>query len=261
MKICAIPLEIKPNAPEENLLTAAHALSRVETDTDVVVLPELFTTGFERDKATAEALAETDDGKTMQAVRRWAQFFGFAIAGSFLARGADGSLHNRAFFTEPSGETTYYDKRHLFVLSAEDETYAPGQALPPRIRFRGWDFSLIVCFDLRFPVWCRSTREHPYDILLVPANWPHSRSAQFKLLLAARAVENQGYTVGCNCLGGKTEGEYEPGDSAIYDNLGNPIQETRTNGYLYALLDHDRLTKARDRLPAYKVADRWSIEI
>ncbi|MDE6177759.1 MAG: nitrilase family protein [Duncaniella sp.] len=261
MKICAIPLEIKPNSPEDNLLTAAAALGRVEPDTDVVVLPELFTTGFERDKATAEALAETVGGKTMEAVRRWAQFFGFAIAGSFLARGEDGHLHNRAFFAEPSGETTYYDKRHLFILSAEDKTYTPGQALPPRIRFRGWDFALTVCFDLRFPVWCRSVPDRPYDILLVPANWPHSRAAQFKLLLAARAVENQGFTVGCNCLSPGDDSEYEPGDSAIYDNLGNPVHETRANGYLYALLDAERLRRGRERLPAYRVADRWTIEM
>lgn len=261
MKICAIPLEIRHGAPEENIIGAAHALSLVEPDTDVVVLPELFTTGFERDKATALTLAEGAEGRTMEAVRRWASFFGFAIAGSFLVTDGGEHLANRAFFVEPDGETTLYDKRHLFPLSSENETYVPGRALPPRIRFRGWDFALIVCFDLRFPVWCRNLGRNPYDVMLVPANWPHSRASQFKLLLAARAVENQAYTVGCDCLGRDDYGEYERGDSAIYDNLGNAIQETRSNGLLYALLDREALRRGRERFPAWKAADNWTIEL
>lgn len=261
MKICAIPLDIKYASPEENLLTAARELSQVEKDTDVVVLPELFTTAFVPDTATVASLAEENTGKTVETLKRWAQFFGFAIAGSFLAKDDKRHYYNRAFFVEPMGDVTFYDKRHLFPLSTEDKVYSPGHALPPRIRYRGWDFSIVVCFDLRFPVWCRNVPDHLYDVLLVPSNWPHSRISQYKILLAGRAVENQIYVIGCNRMGKDEYGEYLHSDSGIYDNLGNPIQETRRNGHLYTLVERKDLDEGRRRFPAFQASDRWTIEL
>lgn len=261
MKLCAIPLDIAPGAPDDNIISAAHALSQVESDTDVVVLPELFTTAFIADRKMAAKLAEPSDGRTVEAVKRWAAFFGFAIAGSFLATDTEGHIYNRAFFIEPGGDTTFYDKRHLFPLSTEDQVYTPGRGLPPLIRFRGWEFALIVCFDLRFPVWCRNRPERAYDVLLVPANWPDARAEQFKLLLAARAVENQAYTVGCNRTGHDDYGNYDHSGSVIYDNLGHPIQETRRNGHLYTLLERRRIDEGRSRFPAWRASDRWTIEL
>lgn len=261
MKICALPLDIVYENPAENLLGAAHSLSRVESDTDVVVLPELFTTAFVPDSRQVKNLAETNDGPTMQAVRRWAAFFGFAIAGSFLATDGTGHYYNRAFFVEPGGDTTFYDKRHLFPLSTEDKVLTPGSAMPPLIRYRGWNIGLIVCFDLRFPVWCRSRSGRECDALLVPSNWPHSRIEQFKLLLRARAVENQMYTVGCNRSGHDPFGEYELADTDIFDNLGNSIRETRRNGLVYALLEKNELDEGRRRFPFLSVADKWDIDI
>ena len=261
MKICAIPLDIAYADPEANIISTAHALSQVESDTDVVVLPELFTTAFVPDPKRVAELGEGNDGHTVDAVKRWAAFFGFAIAGSFLATDGGGLYYNRAFFIEPGGDVTFYDKRHLFPLSTENNVYTPGRALPPRIRFRGWDFSLIVCFDLRFPVWCRNTPDSNYDVLLVPSNWPHIRIAQYKILLAARAVENQTYVIGCNRTGSDEFGQYEHSDSAIYDNLGTAIQETRRNGHLYTLLERRLLDEGRKRFPAWKATDRWTIEL
>lgn len=261
MKICALPLDIVYENPAENLLTAAHALSQVESDTDVAVLPELFTTAFVPDARQVKLLAETSDGPTMQAVHRWAAFFGFAIAGSFLATDGNGRYFNRAFFVEPGGDTTFYDKRHLFPLSTEDKVLTPGDKMPPLIRYRGWNIGLIVCFDLRFPVWCRSREGRETDVLLVPSNWPHSRIEQFKLLLRARAVENQMYAAGCNRSGRDPFGEYEQADTDIFDNLGNSIRETRRNGLVYALLEKKELDEGRRRFPFLSVADRWEIEI
>lgn len=261
MKVCSLPLDIVYASPEENLVSAAHALSQVETDTDLVVLPELFTTSFVPDEKTVSSLAEDNNGKTISTLKRWAQFFGFAIAGSFLATDGNGHYFNRGFFVEPMGDITLYDKRHLFPLSTEDKVYSPGTAFPPRIRFRGWEFRLAICFDIRFPVWTRNRPENMYDVLLVPANWPHTRAEQFRILLAARAVENQIYVIACNRTGTDKYGEYPQGDSWIFNNLGTPIQETRRNGYQYALLDKDELMTGRKRFPAYVATDKWNIEL
>lgn len=261
MKVCSLPLDIVYASPEENIVAAAHALSEVESDTDVVLLPELFTTAFVPDAKTVASIAERTDGKTVEALRRWAQFFGFAIAGSFLATDGGGHFFNRAFFVEPPGDMTFYDKRHLFPLSTEDKVYTAGRELPPRIRYRGWEFRLAICFDIRFPVWTRNRPENMYDVLLVPANWPHSRASQFKILLAARAIENQIYVVACNRSGSDKFGDYHLNDSGIFDNLGTPIQETRRNGNMYALLERAALTEGRQRFPAYVATDNWHIEL
>ncbi|MCH5326244.1 MAG: nitrilase family protein [Duncaniella sp.] len=260
MKICVLPLDIVYASPEENIVAVAHALSLVEPDTDVAVLPELFTTAFVADRHIASSLAESTDGPTITAVKRWAQFFGFAIAGSYLAKTGEGRCCNRAFFVEPCGDATYYDKRHLFPLSTEDKVYSPGSELPAVVRFRGWDLALTVCFDLRFPVWCRNNPAKPYDVMLVPSNWPHSRRHQYHTLLAARAIENQCYTVGANRIGTDDYGSYERSDSAIYSNLGEPIQETHRTGYLYAYIDRSHLDRSRERFPFLSAADRFKIE-
>lgn len=261
MKICAIPFDIAYADVEANIFSAAHALSQVENDTDVVVLPELFTTSFIQDAKTVASVAETNDGKTVQALKRWAEFFGFAIAGSFLATDGNGYYFNRGFFVEPMGDVTFYDKRHLFPLSTEDKVYSAGHDWPMSVRYRGWEFRLVICFDVRFPVWTRNVPDHMYDVLLVPANWPHSRADQFKILLAARAVENQAYVVGADRSGKDNYGEYLSSDSDIYDNLGRSIQETRRNGFHYAILDREALIEGRRRFPAYVASDHWTIEL
>ncbi|MDE6393996.1 MAG: nitrilase family protein, partial [Duncaniella sp.] len=139
--------------------------------------------------------------------------------------------------------------------------YTAGRELSPRIRYRGWEFRLALCFDIRFPVWTRNRPDNMYDVLLVPANWPHSRAAQFKILLAARAIENQIYVVASNRSGSDKFGDYHLSDSGIFDNLGAPIQETRRNGYLYALLERKELEEGRKKFPAYVATDNWSIEL
>ena len=261
MKVCSLPLDIVYASPADNIVATAHALSQVESDTDIVVLPELFTSAFVPDANTVAAIAESNNGKTVEALRRWAEFFGFAIAGSFLATDGAGHYFNRGFFVEPSGDMTFYDKRHLFPLSTEDKVYTAGHELTPRIRSRGWEFRLALCFDIRFPVWTRNRPGTMFDVLLVPANWPHSRAEQFKILLAARAIENQIYVVASNRSGSDKFGDYHLTDGGIFDNLGTSIQETRRNGYLYALLDHKYLTEGRQRFPAYVATDNWSIEL
>lgn len=261
MKVCVIPFDIAYGDIESNLLTAAHQLSQVESDTDIVVLPELFTTSFIPDAKEVAKLAEPNDGRTVTAIKRWAQYFGFAIAGSFLSKDEKGHFFNRAFFIEPMGDATFTDKRHLFPLSTENVTLTPGDQIPRTIRFRGWNIKTIVCFDLRFPIWTRNRSDDMYDLLVVPSNWPVSRIKPYKLLLSARAVENQIYTIGANRTGSDKFGDYNVGMSSIYDNLGDDIKETRRNGHIYALLDLENLKEGREKFPAYKAADNFSIDI
>lgn len=261
MKICVIPLDIVYADKDENIISVAHHLHQVEADTDIVVLPELFTTSFIADKKTISELAETNEGNTIAAIKRWTQFFGFAIASSFLATDENGHYYNRAFFIEPMGDASFYDKRHLFPLSEENKTYTPGSALSPIIRYRGWNIKLIVCFDLRFPVWSRNQPGQLYDLLIAPSNWPHSREFQYKTLLSARAIENQTFVIGANRTGTDKYGEYPAGLSGIYDNLGFPIQETRMNGHLYAIMHRQSLIEGRKRFPAFEASDYFSIDL
>ncbi len=261
MKICVIPLDIAYADVENNLISAAHQLNQVEPDTDIAVLPELFTTAFIPDEKTISEKAETINGHTVATLKRWAQYFGFAIAGSFLATDGNGHYFNKAFFVEPMGDISFSDKRHLFPLSTENKTYTPSSTLPPTIRYRGWNIKLIVCFDLRFPVWTRNRQEDLYDLLIVPSNWPVSRIKPYKLLLSARAIENQIYTVGANRTGTDKYGEYSIGMSSIFDNFGEDIRETRRNGHIYAILDMAALKEGRERFPAYRASDKFSIDL
>lgn len=259
LKICAIPLDIAYADVENNLISTAHQLNQVEADTDIVVLPELFTTAFIPDAKNIAEKAETNSGHTVDSLRRWAQYFGFAIAGSFLATDGNGHYFNRAFFVEPMGDITFADKRHLFPLSAENTVYTPADSHQPIVRFRGWNIRIIVCYDLRFPVWTRNRQENLYDLLLVPSNWPASRMKPYKLLLSARAIENQIYTIGCNRTGSDKYGDYPAGISSAYDWLGENIRETRRNGHVYALLDLADLKAARERFPVYRSADDFTL--
>lgn len=261
LKVCALPHEIIQADKHENTISVAARLREVEQDTDLVVLPELFTTGYVFDSAAMNELAEGNDGHTVDTLRRWAAYFGFALAGSFLATDGNGHYFNRGFFVEPGGDVTFYDKRHLFTLSREAEIYTPGTKLSPVIRFRGWDIKLIICFDLRFPVWIRNTRQQTFDLLLCPSMWGGARSQQFKYLLGARAIENQAYALSCNRLGEDAYGKYPTGMSWIFDNLGNTIQETRRNGLIYGLLDLDVIHEGRKRFPAYKSTDNFTIDL
>lgn len=261
LKICAIPQDIAQSDKHENTITTASHLREVEPDTDLVVLPELFTTGYIFDTPSLKELAETNDCHTVDTLKRWSSFFGFAIAGSFLATDGSGRYFNRGFFVEPGGDITFYDKRHLFTLSNESEIYTPGDQLSPIIRYRGWNIKLIICFDLRFPVWIRNTERRPFDLLICPSMWGGSRADQFKFLLSARAIENQAYALSCNRLGEDKYGSYPSGISAIVDNLGRHIHETRRNGFIYSLLDLENIADGRRRFPAWKSTDDFTINL
>ncbi len=261
LQIVALPLDIAWADPAANLAAFSAAMQRLPAGTDIVVLPELFSTGFVHDDALRADLAQPVSGSTLQAVRHFAATTGVAVAGSMMAVTA-GRYYNRGFFIEPSGDETFYDKRHLFCVSAEAETFERGTDPVPVVRYRGWNIAMIVCYDLRFPAWCRN-RSQAYDVLLVPANWAAARSYAWTHLLIARAIENQAIVVGANRSGRDDYGEYDS-LTQIYDATGHPVGTVDDRiypGAVAATISRDDLDRARRRLPVGPDADDFALSL
>lgn len=232
---------------------------------DLVILPEMFSTGFIVDKDSANNLAERNTEDTIKELQNLSNEHRFAIAGSFLARTA-GKLYNRAFFIEPSGDETFYDKHHLFRMAGECDIFSAGAVQSPVVRFRGWNIKLLVCYDLRFPVWCRNTKDNNFDLLIFVANWPKARINAWTTLLSARAIENESYVCGVNRCGVDPNGiEYADGTSAIIDYKGKIIgcrnTESKHPQIINAVLDYKKLQSFREKFPAWKDADDFDIVI
>ncbi len=201
---------------QENLEHFSKILSPLKGQTDLIILPEMFTTGF---SMNAEKLAETMEGPTIQWLKKQATDLSAAIMGSCIIRDK-GSFYNRLLFVTPEGETFYYDKRHLFSFAGEHQYYTAGtqRILIP---YKGWKIMPQICYDLRFPVWSRNTDD--YDLLIYVANFPDKRRFAWQQLLTARAIENQAYTVGVNRIGFDENGIEYSGDSVCIDYAGQPI--------------------------------------
>lgn len=263
LKIAAIescPIWADKNA---NLKQIEHEFDKIAEGTDLVILPEMWSTGFVIDKATATSLAERNTEETMRQLERLAHEHRFAIAGSQIAKTA-GKLYNRAFLIEPSGETSYYDKQHLFRMGGETQTYSPGNSWGHIIRFRGWNLRLLICYDLRFPVWCRNIKSSPADLIIVVASWPKARENAWSLLLKARAIENLCYVCGVNRNGIDPEGiDYGRGSTAIIDFKGNVIAKGSLEGdgnqTICATLNAQELRNFRQKFPAWMDADDFCI--
>lgn len=257
LRVAALPLNIEWADKERNLAAVKRAFGQLPEGTDIVVLPELFSTGYADDPELLNDLAEKNTEATVDLLKELAAKHSTAIAGSFLAR-THPRIYNRGFFIEPSGEETFYDKRHLFTLSSEARVFRRGESRMPIVRFRGWNVGLIVCYDLRFPVWCRS-RQGNYDLLLVTANWPRSRAYAWEHLLIARAIENQCCVVGANRGGEDLYGEYE-GMTYIFDSRGMAVS-VQPSGcpFIVADLDKEKLEEFREKFPVANDADDFSL--
>ena len=204
-----------PKANKEHLETV---FTELPAHIDLVVLPEMFTTGFTMTPANR---AETMDGPTLQWLQRWSNQLNAAICGSLIIKEGM-AYYNRFVFVSPSGEVTTYDKRHLFHMAGEGDQYTQGSNREI-IEYRGWKILPQICYDLRFPVFSRNTQD--YDLVIYVANWPKARVKAWDTLLQARAIENMSYVIGVNrigCDGNKLE---YVGHSAAYDLLGDKISE------------------------------------
>jgi predicted amidohydrolase len=242
---------------EQNLTHYGNLLKKLTGKADLVALPEMFSTGF---SMQAGHLAESNDGLTIQTIHSWAKKYDFAVCGSFLAKDKAGKIYNRGFFVTPQGDSYFYDKRHLFRMGEENEQFTAGRE-SLIIPYQGWNIRLIICYDLRFPVWTRN-RNNEYDILICPANWPEVRAAVWETLLKARAMENQAYVCGVNRIGEDGMKISHRGDSVLIDFKGKPVAEApaNTESILTYTFDKNALDAFREKFPAWKDADLFEIK-
>ena len=256
LKISMIQAPIAWEERHANLDFFERQVASLAGGSDLVILPEMFTTGF---SMAPQRLADTMEGETMTTIRRWAATYGLAVAGSFIAEEEE-HYYNRAFFVEPNGTISCYDKRHLFSMAGENKHYTPGTR-PTIVAYRGWNIALFVCYDLRFPVWSRNVGA-AYDLALYMANWPEARAPVWKPLLMARAIENQVYVCGVNRSGVDGHGFPYRGDSVVYSPKGKALLDAG-NEELFAettLLSKSELETFRRKFPVGSDADAFTLK-
>lgn len=244
---------------QANLSMLEEKLQQLPQEAQVVVLPEMFSTGF---SMRPELLAETMEGGSVQWMKRMAAAKKIILTGSLIIEEA-GHYYNRLIWMLPNGRCGWYDKRHRFAYAGEDRHYtAGGRRLIASVN--GWKVALQVCYDLRFPVWARqqfSESGFEYDVLLYVANWPERRRTAWKALLQARAIENQCYVIGVNRVGEDGNGICHSGDSTVVDPLGEVrYQKADAEDLFTTTLDRAHLDGIRERFPFWKDADRFLIE-
>lgn len=233
-----------------NLKAFSLKLERSISDTDLIALPEMFTTGF---SMNAAALAEPMNGRSMQWMAKQASKFNAIVTGSIIIE-EKGKYFNRLIWMQPNGNYSLYDKRHLFTMAKEHETYEAGQK-KIILEWKGWKICPLICYDLRFPIWSRNLED--YDLLLYLANWPVKRSLHWKILLQARAIENQAFTIGVNRVGKDGNDYYYIGDSCILSATGEWLFQTTDREVVHTQeISKNNLMAIRKKLPF--LADRDS---
>lgn len=246
---------------DANLSAFEEKIWQIGRDTDVIVLPEMFTTGF---TMNAPKLGEHMNMRTFKWMRQMADQTGALILGSFVAKVHD-KFYNRILWMEPGGNFKTYDKRHLFRMANEHKTYSAGESLLVA-EWKGWRICPLICYDLRFPVWSRNTydaisKRLNYDLLIYVANWPTARVEAWSALLKARAIENLSYVVGVNRVGVDGNSIEYNGNSAIIGPKGEVIFSSEGIETIKTLeLNANSLQAFRDKFPAYMDADDFSIE-
>jgi predicted amidohydrolase len=266
LRISLIQTTLHWEDKKANLDMLERKIEGIQGKPELIVLPEMFSTGFSMNK---ESLAETMDGYTVHWLRKTAAKKGAIITGSMMAKDesiAEIKFYNRLIWMLPNGEFAFYDKRHLFAYGTEDQHFSAGnKRLIASVN--GWRVNLQICYDLRFPVWLRqSQKENPamapeYDLLIVSANWPLARSLAWKTLLQARAIENQCYVIGVNRTGQDGKGLEYGGESMVLGPSGEPIKIMDAAEEIFShTLDREKLEGLRSQLPFWRDADRFFIQ-
>lgn len=255
MRVSILQIDIVWEDKQKNLQHLRSKLEELCGKTDIAILPEMFSTGF---TMRSRELAEPVDGETITTLREWASTYKIALVGSYIASD-QGYYYNRAFFLTPDGEAYYYDKKHLFRMGNETEYFSAGNN-KVIIPYRGWNICLLVCYELRFPVWSRNVNNE-YDLLIYVANWPTARRQVWDTLLAARAIENMTYVCGVNRVGTDGNGLAYSGGSVIYSPRGKAIVTTADNkeSVVTKDLSLDELTTFRQKFPVWMDADPFQI--
>lgn len=204
--------------PQKNYAHFSKKLALLDTQTDLIILPEMFSTGF---SMNAPMLAETNDGFGLKWMQTEAEKHQAAVTGSIIVE-ENKNYYNRLYFVLPDGSYQTYDKRHTFTYADEDEVYTAGTQLLS-VNYKGWRIRPLICYDLRFPVWSRNDDE--YDLVFYIASWPKKRMLAWDTLLRARAIENMAYCIGVNRTGADGNGHEYVGHSAVYDSVGNLVSD------------------------------------
>jgi omega-amidase len=256
LNIVGIQADLSWENPAENRIFFEEQINSLSENTDLVVLPEMFTSGF---TMNPEKVAEKMNGETISWMQKMASKKQVAITGSLVIED-DNKYYNRLVFVHPSGKIETYDKRHSFTLAGEDKVYNSGDKILI-VNYKGWRICPLICYDLRFPVWARNTEN--YDLLIFMANWPVTRIKAWDTLLKARAIENMSYVIGINRTG-KDANNYEySGNSLVIDYLGEELSILPKNevGILKATLVKSDQKKIREKLGFLNDRDFFEIQI
>ena len=252
LSVTLIQCELAWEDPEDNRRQIESLIGSSVGPTDLIVLPEMFTTGF---SMNAVQNAESPGGATQQWLQKLAQTHHCAVTGS-IAVVDDGGVFNRLLFATPD-KVEYYDKRHLFRMAGEDQRYQSGKKRVV-VTWRGWRINLQVCYDLRFPVFSRNRGD--YDLLLFVANWPAVRSSHWRQLLIARAIENQACVIGVNRIGSDANGVEYCGDSLAIAGDGEIVEDMQDNkGAAQLVLNGEDLLHYRTQFPCHLDADSFQV--
>lgn len=243
-----------PKANREHL---DALLAPLANNTDVIVLPEMFPTGF---SMQVESLAESPNGATAQWLQAKAEELNTAITGSLIVKDGE-RYYNRLLWAAPGADLLHYDKRHLFRMAKEHEHFSAGGRLALSLERSGFRICPLVCYDLRFPVYSRRRPELDYDLLIYVASWPAARRQAWRALLRARAIENQAFVVGVNRIGEDGNRIAYSGDSVAHDFMGETLAELGGESAVTTVeLDGDALQAHRERFPAHLDADRFTLD-
>lgn len=255
LRVSILQMDIKWEDKSFNLDRVENDISQLSGKTDLVILPEMFTTGF---SMNSRNLSEENSGKTVERIKQWANAYDFAICGSFIAKEAD-QFYNRGFFIS-STQSVFYDKRHLFRMGDEPKSFSAGQSLP-LVEHKGFTICLQICYDLRFPVWSRNV-DNKYDLLIYCASWPKPRINVWDILLKARAIENMSYVCGVNRVGTDGMNLMYNGHSTIIDYKGNELVSFPEDlpGIETVTISKKELNLFRNKFPVWKDADKFTLE-
>jgi predicted amidohydrolase len=245
---------------EKNLQMLEEKILGIREKTEIVILPEMFNTGF---SMQPDRLAEKMDGESVRWMKRISKEKNIILTGSLIIE-EEGNFYNRLIWMMPNSQFGVYDKRHRFAFGGEDEEFAAGnKRLIASVK--GWKINLLVCYDLRFPVWARQQSNEAengfeYDVLIYVANWPERRIHAWRTLLQARAIENQCYTIGVNRVGDDGNGIHYNGSSMIISPLGEVLCEKKEDESVFTYtLVKDKLDEVRNKFPFWKDADLFQI--
>ncbi len=254
LRLALVQTDLAWHDAQANRARFAALLERAR-GADLVILPEMFTTGFSMESA---ALAEPEEGATQAWLREQAERLQAVVTGTLIVQAADGSYRNRLLWAQPDGQVRHYDKRHLFRMAGEHEHFAAGteQAL---FEVKGWRVRPLICYDLRFPVWSRDPQGT--DLLLYTANWPAARRNAWNRLLPARAIENLCYVAAVNRVGTDGHGYPYSGDSQVLDFIGDSLLDAgEGDGVFQVSLNAQKLARFRERFPAWRDADGFVLK-